>query len=259
VLIRVAGGILSVVVVIALIREGYDHPWTGFGEHEAPSGMLVPAKTFWDWLELLVVPLVLAIGAFLLDGSRKRSEREVEADRQRQTILDEYFKYISDLLLEKYLLDDSGSNRARNLARTRTLAALRLLDGKRKAQVLQFLYEARLIGPEPIVQLNGADFRCAVLDEATLTGAELRGVYFTDASMRRARLVGADLRGSDFSGVDFSASDLAGARLAQARLDRADLRTAKLTDTDLTDVDLANVLLPPEQRASLGLSSGTRR
>lgn len=247
----IAATLLCLAALLALVLEGYDYQWTGFGEHKSPQGDLVPAKALWDWLDLLIVPFVLAVGAFLLDGSRKRSERVIENDRQKQQILDAYFAYISDLLLEKHLTEDSDSNYARELARTRTLTALRLLDGKRKAQLLQFLYEARLIDEEPVIQLNGADLTGALLDEATLSGAELRGIYFSGASICRAYLVRADLRGSDFSGADFSATDLTDARLVQATLDRANLKTAILTNSDITDVDLTNVLLTSEQRRTL--------
>lgn len=254
-LIRVATALLCLAIFVALVLKGYNHAWTGFSAHQTPQGDPVPAKTLWDWLDLLIVPLVLAIGAFLLDGSRKRSEREVESDRHKQQTLDEYFAYISELLLDKHLFENNGSNYARELARTRSLTALRLLDGKRKAQLLQFLYEARLIDAEPVIQLNGADLRGASLDEATLSGAELRGVYFSDATIRRANFVEADLRGSDFSNADFCGADLTNARLVQATLDGANLKMATLKNTDLTDVNLKRVQLTNEQRAQLNAST----
>jgi uncharacterized protein YjbI with pentapeptide repeats len=182
----------------------------------------------------------------------------LESDRQRQQILDDYFAYISELLLAEHLSQETGLNLARELARTRTLTALRLLDGKRKAQVLQFLYEARLIDADPIIDLNGADFRDAFLDEATLSKAELRGVYFPGASIRHATLSGADLRGSDFSNVDFDGSNLTDVRFVQARLDGADLRTATLKNTDLSEVNLDKVKMTNEQRVQVEAISLTR-
>lgn len=241
---------LTFAVLFLLVREGYDHSWTGFAAHEVKSN-IAPAKTLWDWLNLLVVPVVLAVGAFFLEGSRKRAEREVESDRQRQQVLDDYLAYISKLLLDGQLSHAKDGKLAPEVARTRTLTALRLLDGKRKAQILQFLYEARLVDAEPVIQLNGADFRGAFLDEATLTGAELRGVYFTGASIRDATLIDADLRGSDFSNVNFHSSNLTNARLVQARLDKADLRTATLTNADLSEVRLDDAKMTSQQRAQL--------
>ena len=243
--------LLGATLLVLLAVEGYDLPWTGFAERVLADNEVVPAKTLWDWLDLLVVPVVLAIGAYLLEGSRKRSERAVESDRQKQQILDGYFEYVSDLLLSNHLSNTTTADLARELARTRTLTALRLLDGKRKAQVLQFLYEARLIDPRPVINLNGADFKGALLDEATLSGAELRGAYFAGASIRFATLVGTDIRGSDFSGVDFTWSDLTNARLAQAKLDNANIQTATLKDTDLSDVDLSKVRMTYQQRVQV--------
>jgi len=112
---------LLLVALMAILREGYNHPWTGFAGYQLQNGEFVPMKTLWDWLDLLIVPLVLAIGAFLLDGSRKRSEREVESDRQKQEILDGFFAHISLLLLEKDLSNSTGPNAVREVARTSTL------------------------------------------------------------------------------------------------------------------------------------------
>jgi len=250
-LIRVVVLLLFMALIVALAMEGYKHPWTGFAAHQPRGGEFLPAKTLWDWLDLLIVPLFLAIGAFLLDESRKRSEREIESDRQRQQILDQYFAYISELLLDKHLSKLAESACARALARTRTLTALRLLDGKRKAQVLQFIYEAGLIATDPVIQLNGADLRGTSLDEATLSGAELRGAYFSASSIRHATLVGADLRGSDFTDVDFHDSDLTDARLVQATLDGADLRTATLDNADLSEVNLGRSRMTNAQRDAI--------
>jgi uncharacterized protein YjbI with pentapeptide repeats len=79
---------------------------------------------------------------------------------------------------------------------------LRILDGSRKAQTIQFLYESGLISKNPIVQLNGANLRRAEFSGATLSAVELRGVYFGKANFRGANLAGADVRGSDFSCAD---------------------------------------------------------
>jgi hypothetical protein len=213
--------VAGLVLVGYFIRKGYCLPWTGFGTAIDGDGKLQPAKTLWDWLELLIVPIFLAVGAWALDGSRKKSDSRVEADRQRQSTLDDYLKSMTDMLIEGKLTGPSAIPAAKDIARTRTLAALRGLDGARKAQLLQFLYEAGLIGPAPVVQLNGADLGGAQLDESVLRGVELRGVYFPNASFKRATLVDADLRGSDFAGADFSGANLKGANLIQANLSGA--------------------------------------
>src|SRR5687767_15146346 len=113
---------LAIVIVtsaVYLIRRGYFVPWTGFAA--APTTEDVShAKTLWDWLDLLIVPIFLALGAYYLDASRKRSEQLVETDRQRQEILDHYFDSITELLIEGKLVGNAASPQARSIARTRT-------------------------------------------------------------------------------------------------------------------------------------------
>jgi hypothetical protein len=53
-----AGSIVGVVAVLLLIRLGYIYPWTGFGKSKVNEAVQ-PAKTLWDWLGLLIVPVVL--------------------------------------------------------------------------------------------------------------------------------------------------------------------------------------------------------
>lgn len=225
---RFAGLLAAMAVLGVLVLLGYNVSWTGFGPSTGPGGQLEPGKTLWDWLDLLLVPLLLAVAAWLLDSSRKASEARIELDRQRQATLTEYFGCMTALLLEGKLAADTPDPKARSIARTRTLAVLRAVDGSRKAQILQFLYESGLIGASPIVNLNGADFTGARLEEAVLRDAELRGVDFREASFRRAHLAGADLRGSDFTNADFTGAQFDGAQLAQAILTDATVEPAAL-------------------------------
>ena len=215
------GRTVLIVIAIAiggmLLKLGYSSPWTGFGTSVNSRGEAIPAKTLWDWFDLLVVPFVLLVGAWILDGSRKNSDARVETDRQRQKTLEDYLAGMTTMLLEETLPGVPDSP-ARGTARTRTLAVLRSLDGGRKAQLLQFLYESGLIGPSPAVWLNGADLSDAQLNEAVLRKAELRGVHFERASFRSAMLEQADFRGSDFSRADFTAASVEGTNFTQANL-----------------------------------------
>jgi hypothetical protein len=77
--------------------------------------VVVPGgKNLWDWLQLLIIPAVLAIGgyAFTYTTSRNdreaterrtQAEREIAADNQEEASLKEYFEKISELLLHENL------------------------------------------------------------------------------------------------------------------------------------------------------------
>ena len=56
-------------------------------------------KTLWDWMELLIIPLFLAGGAFFLNRSERNNEREIATDRQREAAFQAYLTQMKDLLL----------------------------------------------------------------------------------------------------------------------------------------------------------------
>jgi hypothetical protein len=64
-------GIGLTIVIIAVCGYVFDLPWTGLAK-----------RTFWDWLSLLIVPLVLALGGYLFTRAENRRTQEF-ADRQR--------------------------------------------------------------------------------------------------------------------------------------------------------------------------------
>ena len=77
----ISGSILSLVIVLVLIRLGYAYRATGFGQYKV-NGEVQPFKTIWDWLDLLIVPIVLALGGYLFTRSENQRTRE-NADQQR--------------------------------------------------------------------------------------------------------------------------------------------------------------------------------
>jgi hypothetical protein len=128
---------------------------------------------------------------------------------------------IGQLLLDKDrpLRQSEEGSAVRTVARARTLAVLRRLDGNRRGTVVQFLYEARLIEKDSsVVDLTGAVLARAILTEANLKGANLRGTHLARTSLREAKLSEADL----------SDAKLFGADLRRARMDGANLRGAVL-------------------------------
>jgi hypothetical protein len=84
--------VATVVVVGLLVVLGYGQEWTGFGrsvEQVGDNRDLRRAKTLWDWLQLLVVPVALAILGFWFNRvqreqelARQESQRRLELDRQ---------------------------------------------------------------------------------------------------------------------------------------------------------------------------------
>ncbi|HEY1354573.1 MAG TPA: pentapeptide repeat-containing protein [Ktedonobacteraceae bacterium] len=165
--------------------------WTGF-----------PTKTLWDWMQLLIVPAVLAGGVLLFNFVLSRSEqrtaevrtqsvRALALESQREIAFQDYLDKMSELLLEKNLRKSSEKDEIRDIARARALTVLNRLDAKRKASVIQFLSESNLID---IIDLHEADLR-----EIRLRGARLSNVNLSRADLRKSVLQAATLRDADLS------------------------------------------------------------
>jgi hypothetical protein len=201
---------LIIVVILAwLIWAGYRAYWTGFG-----------VKTLWDWMELLIIPAVLGIGALLFNRAGQNAERERTLDKQRQETLTTYFDRMQELLLKHKLRRSKENAEVRIAARARTVSALRNLDGQRIAQLLHFLTESGL-GGEKLVRIN--------LDEVDLQRTSLSGVDLQGAKLRHANLQRAYLYGANLQRANLREANLQRANLREANLQRAYLRKAKIT------------------------------
>jgi hypothetical protein len=266
-----------IIVAVALIFAGYRADWTGFGEYTPPGSEFVRSKTLWDWLELLIIPLFLAIGAYFLERSqraveheiaatrtledrtiaenrikedhkladeRARLDREIAADRQQETALQAYLDSMAELLIGRKLRTTTNKE-VRNVARIRTLTVLRVLDQKRRGLVVRFLYDSGLIGKDPIINLTGSE-----VYKAELRKANLREINLSGAMLYKADLTGADLTEAVLSGANLSRAHLLVAQLRGARLNGADLTEATLNGADLANADLTEATISDEQLAT---------
>jgi uncharacterized protein YjbI with pentapeptide repeats len=231
--------------------------WTGFSNYIGKINKDDRGKTLWDWMGLLIIPLVLAFGAYWLNKAEKanelkiaeqrnKSDQEIAIDRQREQALQTYIDKMTELLLDKSLRESKINDEVRVVARTRTLTTLRFLDSMRKGILLRFLFEAGLIDTDKtIVSLESANLVGAFLlgvnlwgadlTEADLGGVNLEGAYLPDANLRLANLVHANLEyaslnNTHLEGACLEYADLKGANLEGAHLESADLKNAIMPD-----------------------------
>lgn len=234
-------------VIYWAILPNQSPEWTGFGEYVSPQGEVTRAKTLWDWMDLLIVTAVIAVGVFLLNQSARRSEREIaaknreadknlERDRQKQASLEAYFDRMTKLLLDKDnpLRSSEGGDECRVMARTLTLITLRELDSMRIGPVFRFLREA---GLTEIASLNGGDFSHCDWRNADLEGVDLRNADLRETNLSETNLSEANLSGADLSGADLSYANLYGARLIGTKINSE----TNLTGTYLVDADLIDI------------------
>jgi uncharacterized protein YjbI with pentapeptide repeats len=206
------------------MAEGKGTPTTPKQEKEAQHSKPWTLKEFggkpvWEWMQLLIVPLALAVIGLLfkmqqadrqreleqqqaaLEDRRAKAEREVAVQRAQDEALQAYLSQMSSLLLERGLRVADKDSEVSTLARARTVTVLQRLDADRNQTVIRFLTEARLTGSA-----------IGLLVEADLQGSDLEG-----SDLNNADLSGAILRSADLSGADLSDADLSGANLRDAR------------------------------------------
>ncbi len=211
-------GIIAALAFLTIVICGYLFGW---------KWTRLPKQTLWDWLSLLIVPAVLALGGYLFTRSENQrtlqstqrqrdldrelatkqtgTDREIADQRRQDDMLQAYLDGMSQLLTDKdrplhrAQVDDNLST----LARARTLTALTRLNADRKARVVQVLYEARLIARDrPVLDLSeadlsGASLRGAVLGKVIPSKAVLSGPYVEKAWLRGASLRDAKVEGAD--------------------------------------------------------------
>jgi hypothetical protein len=222
-------------------------------------------KTVWDFLQLLIVPLMLvAIGLVFslqqdarqqrLEDQRAEAERELAEQRAQDEALQAYLDQMSALLLEKDLLKARGNPRSEviTLARARTLTVLGRLDPSRKTQVMRFLMEAELVGGAvefrrpmtstiipPVISLRRANLQGADLSDqrAELSEPDPRGSLVV-TNLVAADLANADLEDADLKDVDLKGANLEGANLVDANLEGVNLDFATLDYATLEDANL---------------------
>jgi len=269
-------GIVAAVGMLWIFIGGYyfHWAWTGFGSYTTPKvdGQDFHArKTLWDWMQLLIIPTVLASAALLFNMRNAKTQLALAEESQRESALQRYFDEMSKLLLEKGLRESKKNDEVRKVARARTISVLRTLDGERKGMLLKFLYESQLINKtDPIIDLSYADLEGANLQNARLGNANLslvalRGAFLFSAELTRSSLNGASLREANLSGAclehaDLKHVDLIDADLSDAVLDHGDLTDAFLAGTNLSDAQLsfANLTGANLSRDNYPLGSSSR-
>ena len=203
-------------------------------------------KTFWNWMELLFVPVVLASAAWYLDMSQTRQQvdREdrrieeanaIEDERNKISILNNYRRSITDLISNAELLEHDRFSDIALAARALTISTLPQLGGAQKGALLRFLFEIRLVA--------GPDRERAVLDlmNADFSGAQLHDAALNSALLKDVNLEGADLSKALLWSTRFYEAHLAGAILKDAELMEAEFSGAYLQDADFTGANLDDV------------------
>ena len=218
------------------------------------DGWGLSCKSLWDWMELLVIPAALALGVWWLKREQRRSELRAALETERRNLLATYFDRMQELLLERGLKDTAEGKEVEEIARARTLHALRSLDGERKGHVVRFLVDSGVLARQTkdgsyhsVVRLSYADFSNANLENVHLEGVNLWCANFENANLKNAHLVGTNLPYAFMKGAILDHADLSGAYLKEAVVEPDQLLRAR---------NLEGATMPDGTSHEVWLSSG---
>jgi uncharacterized protein YjbI with pentapeptide repeats len=265
---RIIRYIILAILIIAAITLIYwaVHPenspeWTGFGTFSETTDE-TRYKTLWDWLDLIIIPVSIGLFAWIITEYEKDNNKRIEVEKSRENILDSFIRTMTELLVQ-YDLAGNPDQKRLAIAKTRINMALSQLDGSRKGQILQFLYESDLIDKTPKFKLRGANFNNAVLDNIVLGEAEIRSAHFEDASLINANLNGIILNSCNFTNADLTGSqvdntDFGYTNLTNSRLLNMDLTSVDFEGADLTNADLEGSKIKQEQLNNIWKKEGIK-
>jgi uncharacterized protein YjbI with pentapeptide repeats len=229
----------------------------------------VGGQTVWDWLHLLsalAIPVVLAAAGLwftaqqdqrqvAIENQRAKAERDLAEQRAQDEALQAYLSQMSQLILERKLLEAEPGDPVHTLAQARTSTVILRLDAEHNESVTGFLSNsglalrsnpsgALLTGPPrgrsevSARLLRGISLSDATLSNARLPDADLNIAVLIGADLSNATLIFANLSSATLRGADLSNAYLYSANLSMADLDSADLSGAYLSDADLSDAQL---------------------
>lgn len=196
--------------------------------------------TFWRWLQLPVLIIVLLAGFLWLGFQQSQASLQmshqqhdtalqVAHDQQQDALLQNYMDSISSMMINDKLFTATSTDIVKAVAQARTNTILPRLDGDHKALLMRFLYDTKLINN---------DHRIITMIDVDVSGAHLQNGDLRDTALLGINLSGSDLRGSNFSYAELINANLSGVNLAGADLHASDLHNVILTGANLTGANL---------------------
>ena len=251
---------LSIFLVIIISNWISNFKWSGFQK-----------KSFWDWLQLLIVPLMLAFGGLYVNYAFETRDKQIAEDGKKQELLKDYFSKMQTLIVETKKSKDSQpkivetkksveTTKSKDsqpnpdgapllpefipIAQALTLAVLDELDGKRKGKVISYLAESKLITAnikdqksKPVIDLRKANLKEIVLEDVSLDGLSITGADMTEAKLTEVILTNSNLVSSKFINATLDTVDFSGSKLGNSNFYDADLKNiTRSEDSDFTMV-----------------------
>ena len=193
---------MFVLSLIALLFAGgywFGTPWIGVWDYGS-----ITYKTLWDWTELLVAPIAIAVAAIALDSYAKRRADELEGQRRMQSLYSDFVGETTNRLLASAPSDPS--NVVLSFAiKLQFESLVPQFDSKWNVRLFRYL--------------GGLARRFPVGNDTYISGIH----HFELLSFENCRFMDCQLEGVNFQGYRFFACDFSGSKFDQSRFDKVDV------------------------------------
>lgn len=259
---------LSIILLFFVFLGGFFIRNSGFVEYTDQHNQR-RVRTLWDWVKLLIIPLVLTGGGFLYTAHQNYMDTQSRQDQQDFTIMKEYLDDMSKFIDEHKQLGAEQQSPAESTqtqllfatVAARTTAVINNLQSpEKKKEVIQFLVTTTLIqsppnqvpapsnkvsvlSTMPLLILRGVD-----LDRVDLNGMNLGSIYLNysnldNINLKGALLTDAIISASDLEDADLEDAQMRGSVLINSKLLSAHLDHAQMQDSNLKGADLKHAIL----------------
>lgn len=213
-------------------------------------------QPLWAWMDLLIVPVALAVAAYIFSKLQKENEQRVAERREEENRLrddekqsrDAYQKFVDSM--ENYFLNNESqlfqeTHPIRLMAQAKTKHALSISNKAWRPLFFQFLLDSGLttaINGENKIGvgiLQKADLCLINLDDADLSNADLQQVNLKCSRLRKTILSGVDLSDAKLINAQLQDVNLVGSTLLRAKMEGARLYNCDLRNTQLLDSNLS--------------------
>lgn len=274
--------VFALSLITLLFAGGYwfGTPWIGVWDYAS-----ITYKTLWDWTELLVAPIAIAVAAIALDSFAKRRADELEGQRRMQSLYSDFVGETTERLLASEPSDPSNSvllfavklqfeslvpqfDSKWNARLFRYLGGLAQrfpvghdtnIDGMHHFELLTFNHSRFMNCQFEDVNFAGyrlfqCDFSGSKFDRARFDAVEVNYCYFRGASLRRAILY--TIRGiqCDFGNCDFRDSVIDGLYSPRSNFTGADFTGSKVEVMYVKESDFTGAKAPNGASAVAWLS-----
>jgi uncharacterized protein YjbI with pentapeptide repeats len=247
--------LLLLAVLAGLIWLGYHWEWTGFNYHPAYDNQ-VSGKYLWDWMELFLVPLVLAVVGFwysrqqqayelqIAEEERKKDREIAEAAREKdQEIAQQAREVDRQLAAERFLQEQQFASDQLYESRLQSfidrMAELLLKESLRSAAVDSEVVQSAVVRAKTTLRTIDPSRKAIVIQFLHDVGL-ISSKSACSLMLDRADLKDVDLSMAQLAGIYLPAVNFENSKLVITNLDHAYMPFSQFTRTDLSYADIKN-------------------